>query len=129
MEIVKKILIKQIITEKSKENIRSNFQEQKMRLEQECQQLLFEKRKLQNKPGVPKQEIAHRFQDEIDRRKEDIKLIDFKEEQLELLDVGSEIVEGEVEALVEVSVGADWDEVLRTQAIVVQDNIVVRIDK
>lgn len=129
MEIVKKILIKQIITEKSKENIRSNFQEQKMRLEQECQQLLFEKRKLQNKPGVPKQEIAHRFQDEIDRRKEDIKLIDFKEEQLELLDVGSEIVEGEVEALVEVSVGADWDEVLRTQAIVVKDNIVVRIDK
>ncbi|WP_405102237.1 YlqD family protein [Oceanobacillus sp. FSL H7-0719] len=129
MEIVKKILIKQIITEKSKENIRSNFQEQKMRLEQECQQLLFEKRKLQNKPGVPKQEIAHRFQDEIDRRKEEIKLIDFKEEQLELLDVGSEIVEGEVEALVEVSVGADWDEVLRTQAIVVQDNIVVRIDK
>ena len=129
MEIVKKILIKQIITEKSKENIRSNFQEQKMRLEQECQQLLFEKRKLQNKPGVPKQEIAHRFQDELDRRKEEIKLIDFKEEQLELLDVGSEIVEGEVEALVEVSVGADWDEVLRPQAIVVQDNIVVRIDK
>ncbi len=28
-----------------------------MRLEQECQQLLFEKRKMLNKKGVPKQEI------------------------------------------------------------------------
>lgn len=129
MKIVKKILIKQIITEKSKEKIRTNFHEQKMRLEQECQQLLFEKRKLQNKPGVPKQEIAHRFQDEINKRKDEIKLFDFKEEQLELLDIGSEIVEGEVESLVEVSVGADWDALMKNQAIVIKDNVVVRIDK
>lgn len=129
MKIVKKILIKQILTEKSKEKIRTNFHEQKMRLEQECQQLFFEKRKLQNKPGISKPEIEHRFQDEINKRKEEIQLIDFKEEQLELLDIGSEIIEGEVEALVEVSVGEDWEKLMGTQAIVIQDNVVVRIDK
>ncbi len=129
MKIVKKILIKQIITEKSKEKIRTNFHEQKMRLEQECQQLLFEKRKLQNKPGISKQEIDYRFQDEINKRKEGIQLIDFKEEQLELLDIGSEIIEGEVESLVEVRVGEDWEKVMSAQAIVIQDNVVVRIDE
>ncbi len=100
-----------------------------MRLEQECQQLLFEKRKLQNKPGISKQEIDYRFQDEINKRKEGIQLIDFKEEQLELLDIGSEIIEGEVESLVEVRVGEDWEKVMSAQAIVIQDNVVVRIDE
>lgn len=129
MRIVKKTLVKQIITEKSKEKIRANFQEQKMRLEQECQQLLFEKRKLQNKPGIPKQEVAHRFEEQINKRKEEIKLIEFKEEQLELLDIGSEIVEGEVESLVEVSVGENWEALMENEAIVIKDNIIVRIDK
>lgn len=129
MKIVKKILVKQIITEKSKEKIRANFHEQKMRLEQECQQLRFEKRKLQNKSGISKQEVKYRFQEEIDKRKKEIELIEFKEEQLELLDIGSEIVEGEVESLVEVSVGADWNTLMEKQAIIIKDNIVVRIDQ
>ena len=129
MKIVKKIPIKQIITDKSREKIRANFHDHKMRLEQECQQLLFEKRKLQNKQGVPKPEISHRFQEEINKRKEQIKLIDFKEEQLELLEIGTEIVEGEVESLVEVGVGDNWDEIMGNQAIVIKDNIVTRIDK
>ena len=129
MKIVKKMLIKQVITENSREKIRANFHEHKMRLEQECQQLLFEKRKLQNKQGVPNPEISHRFQEEINKRKEQIELIDFKEEQLELLELGTEIVEGEVESLVEVGVGDNWEEVMGNQAIVVKDNIITRIDK
>lgn len=129
MKIIKKILIKQIITEKSKEKIRDRFHEEKMRLEQECQQLLFEKRKLQNKPGVSKHEVNQRFQREISRREESIELIKFKKEQLEHLDIGSEIVEGEVEALVEVSVGDDWGKLMKSQTIVIKDNIVIRIDE
>jgi len=129
MKIVKKTLVKQIVTEKSKEKIKVNFHNEKMRLEQECQQLLFEKRKLQNKSGISKQEVEHRFQTEIDKRKDEIKLIEFKEEQVKLLDIGSEIVEGEVETLVEVSVGTNWEDLMKKQAVVIKDNIVVRIDK
>lgn len=43
MNIIKKVVIKQVVTEKSKEKIYRNFHDHKLRLEQECQQLLFEK--------------------------------------------------------------------------------------
>lgn len=129
MKIIKKVLIKQIITDKSKKKLQTNFHHQKMRLEQECQQLLFEQRKLQNKPGVSKQEVGSRFQQEIKNRKEKMKLLDFKMEQLDMLEIGSEIVEKEVEALVEVEVGTHWKEIMDERAIVIQDDVVVRIDE
>lgn len=129
VKIIKKIEVRQIITEASKEKIKNNFHARKMRLEQECQQLLFEKRKLLNKKGVYKQEIERRFEMEINKRKDEIKLIEFKEEQLEILDIGSEIVEGEVEALIDVNVGANWEELMKERAIVIKDDIVVRIDE
>lgn len=129
MKIIKKVKVKQIITEKSKSLLRKDFNNQKMQLEQEYQQLLFEQRKLQNKRHLSKVEIAERFKREIDQRKEKIQLIDFKLEQLDMLEVGSEIVEGEVDALVEVKVGAHWEEIMNDHSIVIKDGIVVRIDK
>lgn len=129
MQIIKKVLIKQIVTEKSKEKLHKKFYDQKMRLEQECQQLLFEQRKLLNKSGVSKQELSQRFQQEIKNRKEKIKLVEFKMEQLDMLEIGSEITEKEVEALVEVKEGSHWKEILEETAIIIKDDVVVRIDE
>ncbi|WP_047984904.1 YlqD family protein [Ornithinibacillus californiensis] len=128
MNIIKKVVIKQVITEKSKDKLREKFTKHKMRLEQECQQLLFEQRKLQNRKGMSKQDLHDRFQQEIKKRKEKIKLIEFKIDQLEMLEIGSEIVESEVEALVEVKVGTHWNEIMETTAIIIKDDVVVRID-
>ncbi|WP_174613268.1 YlqD family protein [Virgibacillus ihumii] len=129
MQIIKKVLIKQIVTEKSKKKLHKKFYDHKMRLEQECQQLLFEQRKLLNKSGVSRQEISERFQQEIKNRKEKIKLAEFKIEQLDMLEIGSEITEKEVEALVEVKEGSHWEEILEETAIVIKDDVVVRIDE
>ncbi|KKE78349.1 YlqD family protein [Oceanobacillus caeni] len=129
MKIIKKVLVKQIVTEKSRKKLLNQFNKQKMRLEQECQQLLFEKKKLQNKPGVSKQDVTRRFQNEITKRREKMDLIDFKIEQMEMLELGVEIVEDEVEALVEVTKGMNWEEIMSEQSIVIKDGIIVRIDK
>lgn len=128
MNIIKKVVIKQIITENSKEILKKKFSKHQMRLEQECQQLLFEQRKLQNKKGISKQDLHDRFQQEIKNRKEKLKLLAFKIEQLEMLEIGSEIVESEVEALVEVEIGTHWNELMEQTAIVLKDGVVVRID-
>lgn len=56
-------------------------------------------------------------------------LIDFKIEQMEMLELGVEIVEDEVEALVEVTKGMNWEEIMSEQSIVIKDGIIVRIDK
>ncbi len=117
-----------MITEKSKRLLHEKFTNHKMRLEQECQQLLFEQRKLQHKKGISKQELQNRFQGEINKRKDKIKLLEFKRNQLEMLEIGSEIVEREVEALVEVKVGTHWNEIMEQTAIVIKDDVVVRID-
>lgn len=129
MKIIKRVEVRQIITEKSKEKLKAHLFDQKMRLEQECQQLLFEKKKMENKKALVKKEITKRFQNEINHRKEKISLIDFKLEQLEILEIGSEIVEKEVEALVEVKVGTHWEELNNSKAIVIKDGIVIRIDE
>lgn len=129
MQIVKKVLVKQVITEESKTDLQTHFEKSKLQLEQECQQLLFEKRKLQNKKGISKQEVGRRFQQEINKRQEKIELLDFRMEQLETLEIGQEIVQKEVEALVEVEVGTNWDQLMEEQAIIIKDGVVIRIDK
>lgn len=126
---MKKIKVKQVVTENSKERIYQGFYNHKLRLEQECQQLRFEKRKLQHKNSKNHQEIEERFEQEIKNRKEKIKLLDFKIEQLDELNIGSEIVEDEVEALVEVEVGVNWTQLMKEQAIIIKDDQVIRIEE
>jgi len=128
MQIIKRVQIKQVITEKSKKELKKKFEQEKVRLERECQQLLFEQRKLKNKLNNSKHEIKERFEREISSRKDQIAIIEFKVEQLELLDIGSEIIEQEVDALVDVKVGSNWEHIIDKQSIVVKDNIVERID-
>lgn len=128
MEIIKKVLIKQIITEKSKQKLLHDFEKQKMQLEQEFQQLKFEQRKLQSKLHLSKQEITARFQHEVKKRKEEIMLIDFKVDQLNMLEIGSEVIETTVESLVEVKEGMHWTEITNEQAIIIKDDVVIRID-
>ncbi|WP_053219752.1 YlqD family protein [Virgibacillus senegalensis] len=127
MQIIRKIPVKQVITEKSKGKLVEQFNQNKQQLEQECQQLQFEQRKLQNKKGVSKHEVAKRFQQEIKKRKDKIKWIEFQLEQLSILPIGSEITEEEVETLVEVEEGYNWDDISDDKSIVVKDGIVIQI--
>jgi len=128
LKIIQKVLIKQVITKKSKEKLYGSFSKEVMRLEQECQQLLFEQKKVEAKTNFNKAEIKRRFQKEISGRKKKIELLEFKKEQLNLVDLGSEIVESEVEALVEVAEGMNWGDFQKEKAIVIKDEKVIRID-
>src|SRR5690625_2643463 len=128
MKIIKKVTVKQILTPASKEHLKANFQKQKMQLEQACQQLMFEKRKLMQRSHLSKQSIQRKFAKAIKEREEEISLIDFKLNQLERLPYGAEIVETEVDALVEVNVGMNWYEEVQQQTIVIKDGVIVRIE-
>jgi len=129
VQIIKRVVIKQVITEKSKKVLRKKFEQEKEQLSIECQQLQFEQRKLKHQLGTSKQEVKNRFQQEIKSRKDKILMIDFKIEQLDMLEEGSEIIENEVNALVHVQVGDRWDELNKKQSIIVKDNVVIRIDE
>lgn len=128
MQLLKKVLIKQVITEKSKQTLRKKFENEIIQLERECQQLLFEQRKLKNRLSK-NQSITDRFQIEIDQRKDKITIIEFKLEQLDSLGIGSEIIEREMDGLVDVEVGTDWKGIEKNPAIIVSDDVVIRIDE
>lgn len=122
------MLVKQVLTESSKAEMQTQFTKRKRQLEQECQQLTFEKRKIQMKQNVSREEVSKRFQKEIDRRKEKMKWLDYQLEQLEVLPLGSEISDDEVDTIVEVKEGDNWADVMNPGAIIVKDGRVIRID-
>lgn len=128
MQIIKKVLIKQRITENSQKVLKSKLNQKRMQLEQEIQQLHFEQRKVQQASQISKHTIADRFKKELDSRNEQIQLLAFKLEQLDILPLDSEIVETEVEALVEVKEGMHWKEFMNEGVIVLEDNIIIRIE-
>jgi len=128
MQVIKKVLIKQVLTKQTKDNLLDSYKRDKIQLERECEQLLFEQRKLTHKQKASKHEIIKRFQQEIENRKDKIHVIEFKIEQLALLELGSEIIEKEIDALVEVEVGNKWSELKQPTSIVIKDDVVIRID-
>ena len=129
MKIIQKVLIKQVITDQSKKTLYDSFIKEKNHLERECQQLLFEQRKLKNKLSGSKDDIHEKFEAEIEKRKNRIIMIEFQLEQLDILETGSEITEREAESLLEVQIGDDWNHISKVRSIVVEDGVVVRIDE
>lgn len=127
MQIQKKVYVKQVITETSKCALSKKFTNQMNQLERECQQLLFEQRKLTNKVKS-KQKVEERFQSEIKRREDRMTIVQFKLEQLEVVEIGQEIIEKEIDGIINVEVGMDWKEVEQQTSIVIQDDQVIRID-
>lgn len=128
MQLIKKVIVKQVLTEKSKTKLYNTLQQDKRQLERECEQLAFEQRKLSRKHNAAKHDIIKRFNGEIEQRKDQINLLDFKLEQLSLLDLGSEVIEKEIDAIVNVDIGDKWSELNGPASIIVKDDVVIRID-
>ncbi|WP_226665731.1 YlqD family protein [Metabacillus litoralis] len=123
MNILHHVTVKQTITETSKHELIEQFTEKKKRLEQECDQLYFEYKKIE-KTSKP---LASQYLKEIDKRREKIKLVDFQLEQVNILPLGSELKEKEVEAIIEVNVGDNWSDIMQEKTIVIKDGIVDQI--
>ncbi|MBU5211038.1 MULTISPECIES: YlqD family protein [Heyndrickxia] len=127
MQLLQTVTVKQVLTEQSKKELHQSYYQKKMMLQKECDQLRFELKKLDRTKKFPSASLKSHFEKEINGRKEKIKLIDFQIEQLNLLPLGSEIKEKEVQALVDVNVGDSWDQITKEQMIIVKDGIIIEI--
>lgn len=127
MKIIQTVTVKQILTENSREKLLSTFAQQKQQLQKECDQLLFEMKKLERTRKYPTSSLKSQFDKEIDLRKEKTKLIDFQIEQVQMLPYGSELKEKDIQALVDIEVGDDWNEVTKGKTVIVKDGIITEI--
>lgn len=127
MKIIKPVTVKQILTETSKQSMLDKFQNQMFQLQKECEQLRFELRRHEKERKYDKGTLRLKFEEEIKRRQEKNKLLEYQIEQLEILPLGSELNDGEVETLLEIEVGDDWERVAAESAIIIKDGKVHEI--
>jgi len=128
VKVIKRTLVKQVLTLESKNDLFQKLEREKKRIQNECEQLDFEKRKaMKHRSKKDQTLILGRFEEEIERRKQKIRSIDFQIEQLHYLPLGTEIVEKEIEAIQDVQVGDDWNQLFRPSEIVVKEGKVIEI--
>ena len=127
MKILQSVVVKQVLTEKSKSALLNNYHTQKLQLQKECDQLRFEQKRQEKTNKLQHTSLNKRFDHEIQSRKEKIKLLDFQLEQLHILPLGSELKEKEVSAIVDVEIGDRWEDLQSSRTIIIKDGIVVDI--
>ncbi|WP_188205783.1 YlqD family protein [Alkalibacillus aidingensis] len=129
MQFIRKTTIKQVVTESSKQQLLDKFQKLLNNKKKEIQQLQFEKRKLIYQRTFDQAKVEEKFAKEELKRQQSIDWYEQQISQLEQLPLGSEIIEGEVEEIVEKSIGDPWEDVVGEKAVVIQDGQIVRIDR
>lgn len=127
MQLITTITVNQILTESSKKQLFISFQERRQQLLKEIDQLKFEMKRMEKMKKYPVSSINTYFEKEIEKRKEKVKLLEFQIEQLDLLPLGSELKEREIQGLIDVNIGDNWNESLLNRKITVKDGIVVDI--
>lgn len=127
MQIIQSVVVKQVLTEKSKQQLFDKYHAKKRQFEKECDQLQFELKRLEKSKNYPQGTLKKHFEKEIEMRREKIKLLDFQIEQLHILPIGSELKEKEVQALIEVKAGDLWIDQDLQPEIIVKDGIIEEI--
>jgi DNA relaxase NicK len=127
MKILQSVVVKQVLTEKSKKELLLKFSAKISQLRKECEQLQFEQKKhvKNNKSQIVK--VNEHIKNQVQLRDEKIKLLVFQIDQLNLLPIGSEMKDIEVQAIIELEVGDNWDEKWQGTQIIIKDGIVTEI--
>ncbi len=127
MKILQTVVVKQVLTENSKQKLFETYSLRKQQLEKECDQLRFEMKKLEKSKKFQPVSLIKHFEKEIHLRQEKTKLLDFQIEQLHILPLGSELKEKEVKAIIEIEEGDRWDDIQSGKTIIIKDGIVNEI--
>jgi hypothetical protein len=127
MNILQNVVVKQVLTEKSKNQLLEKYLENKAQLQKESEQLRFELKKLEKTKKFQPGSLKNHFEREIHIRQEKIKLLEFQIEQLHMLPLGSELKEKEIQGIVEVNIGDRWEDITKSKTVIIKDGIVAEI--
>ncbi|OIJ13189.1 hypothetical protein BKP45_19810 [Anaerobacillus alkalidiazotrophicus] len=130
MKVIKKVVVKQVLTENRKHLMMEDYFKQKKQVVKEIKQLEFQ---LHKKLKASKNNFEYQnalkssFNKEIKDRNDKVKIIDFQIQQLNELVIGTEIKEQTIDTLYELNVGDDWNSFTSGTEIIVKDGIVFEI--
>lgn len=125
------VTVKVILTENSRQKLHDEFAGSINRIKMELEQLHFQGKKLfadaQKRGPEALKIVKDRLQKEEQLRREKIEQLQSQIDQLALIPLGSELVQGTVESDVAIRVGDNWDLLMKETEIVIRDGIVVEI--
>lgn len=130
VEVIKKVTVKQILTDKSKTKLKEQFLSRQYQLNREIQQLEFvlHKKIKENKNNLKYQtSLKESFGREMLKRKDRLRQLEFKLGQLDELELGSELREGTIQMIEKIAEGDNWEEIMKGTEIVIKDGIVHEI--
>jgi hypothetical protein len=125
------VVVKLVLTEQTKEKLRQEYKDAIRRLKLEMEQLQFQGKKLMTEAQKKGNEAVKLVQDRIGKehrqRREKVEVLEQQLQQLDELEIGSEIHHGTVESECTVRVGDHWDECMTGTEIIIKDSIIVEI--
>lgn len=130
MKVIKKVVVKQVLTENRKQTMMEEFLKQKKQVEKEIKQLEFQlhkKLKASKNNYEYQNALKSSFNKEIKERNDKVKIIDFQIGQLDELVIGTEIKEQTIDTLHEINVGDDWNLFMEGTEIIIKDGIISEI--
>ncbi|MGE5543927.1 MAG: YlqD family protein [Bacillota bacterium] len=130
LTIKRPVIVKVKVTEQFKMKMAHEIQEAIRRLDAELQQLDFQGKRMVSELEKKNPQGIHAARQHIDKEKQKrLQAKDNLNEQLRNIGkmaVGSEVVQGTVESLVEINIGDDWSDIMGVE-IVVCDNKIIDI--
>jgi len=130
MKVIKKVVVKQVLTENRKKWMIDDFLKHKKQVQKEINQLEFQ---LHKKLKASKNNFEYQnalkssFNKEIKERNDKVKIIDFQIGQLNELQIETEIKEQTIDTLHNLNVGDDWNAFLNNTEIIIKDGVVFEI--
>ncbi|MFC7061234.1 YlqD family protein [Halobacillus seohaensis] len=126
MQIIQRVPVKQVLTDTSRQALKDRFDKKYERLENECQQLRFEQKKLERNKEYNQSDVRQKFKKEVEVRKERMERLEYQVKQIDILPNGHELKVDEVETIVDIEEDDNYDEIVKDRQIVIKDGIVIR---
>ncbi|WP_416150973.1 YlqD family protein [Salipaludibacillus sp. HK11] len=129
MEIIKKVVVKQILTEKSRTKLKEQFLSNQYQISKELKQLEFvlHKKMKENKSANYQSSLKESFNKEVAKRKERLRQSELKLGQMDELELGAELREGTIQMIEQVEEGDNWEEIMKGTEIVIKDGLVYEL--
>lgn len=126
LEIIKKVVVKQILTEESRTKLKEQFLARQYQITKELKQLEFvlHKKMKENTSANYQASLKESFNKETARRKERLRQLELKLGQLDELELGAELREGTIQMIEQVEEGDNWEEIMKGTEIVIKDGVV-----
>jgi hypothetical protein len=126
LEIIKKVVVKQILTDESRTKLKEQFLARQYQITKELKQLEFvlHKKMKENTSANYQASLKESFNKETARRKERLRQLELKLGQLDELELGAELREGTIQMIEQVEEGDNWEEIMKGTEIVIKDGMV-----